>query len=220
MAKAFLLVCLLMTLTVLALRNWNRFAPGAPSPAALLPVPPPAAHPTASEAAALRARLQARARSLRAYAAAQQYSQRTAFLVDMSRPSGSYRFFIYDLAGDSILRAGLVAHGSCNRSWADSAQFANEVGCGCSSLGRYRVGAAYPGRFGTAFKLHGLDPSNSNAYARFVVLHAYDCVPDRAIDPLPLCNSLGCPMVSYRFLETAAGFIRKEKRPILLWIFN
>ncbi|RYY98958.1 MAG: hypothetical protein EOO11_06465 [Chitinophagaceae bacterium] len=110
-------------------------------------------------------------------------------------------------------RAGALLH-------PRPAPFSSEPGCGCSSLGRYKVGYAYNGSFGKAFKLHGLDASNRTAYARFVVLHAYRCVPDEELYPAALCNSLGCPMLSHKFLETAAGYIRREKKPVLLWIYQ
>lgn len=65
-----------------------------------------------------------------------------------------------------------------------------------------------------------LDSSNSNAFQRTIVLHAYDCVPDEEVYPQPICNSLGCPMVSYKFLEELTSIIAKSRTPILLWIFN
>ncbi|RYD91053.1 MAG: peptidase [Sphingobacteriales bacterium] len=222
MTKALLILCALLGLTVAAVRYR---APGAaPAAASLLSSPEPTypARPsiTNAENRALRARLRSHARDLRAYATTRGFSTRITFLLDMQRHSGTRRFFIYDLQGDSVRASGLVAHGSCNSEWLPDAAFSNEPGCGCSSLGRYKVGAAYPGRFGLAFKLHGLDRSNSNAYARFVVLHAFDCVPDKEMYPVNICNSLGCPMVSYRFLETVKTFIRAEQKPIVLWIYN
>src|ERR1700748_2650940 len=45
------------------------------------------------------------------------YSTKFCFLLDMSLGSGQNRFFVYDLASDSILMAGLVAHGSCNKDF-------------------------------------------------------------------------------------------------------
>ncbi|RYZ23669.1 MAG: peptidase [Chitinophagaceae bacterium] len=179
--------------------------------------PRPAAVPSTNTAEAVR--LRAHTESAGVYARRNGMSTRVAFLVDMRLHSGRKRFFICDLRADTVLAAGLVAHGGCNEAWLTEAAFGNDPGCGCTSTGRYRVGYAYPGRFGTAFKLFGLDPSNSNAFRRYVVLHAYDCVPDTEIYPRNICNSLGCPMVSYRFLDTAMRYIRAEKRPILLWIY-
>lgn len=165
-------------------------------------------------------RLRTRAGIAEAFAFREGFSQRIAFLLDMRLLSGQKRFFIYDLRDDSVLAAGLVAHGSCYRRFSAEAAFSNAVGCGCSSVGRYKVGGVYQGRFGKAFKLHGLDSTNANAFRRNVVLHAYDCVPDEEVYPLPICNSLGCTMVSYNFLAMVADYIQKEKKPVLLWVYN
>jgi len=189
-----------------------------PAPSASRPVAVPP--PVSATAARATRRLQAHMAGLKAFAHQEGYSTRYGFLADMSLPGGRKRFFVADLQTDTVLAAGLVAHGSCREDFLEEARFGNTVGCGCSSPGKYRVGASYPGRFGTAWKLHGLDSSNSNAFRRYVVLHAYDCVPDEEIYPMALCNSLGCPMVSYTFLETIAGYIRREQKPILLWVYR
>ncbi|WP_242692237.1 murein L,D-transpeptidase catalytic domain-containing protein [Aridibaculum aurantiacum] len=148
------------------------------------------------------------------------YNQDVCFLIDMRRPSGKKRFFIYDLKNRKIKDAGLVAHGSCNSLFLSEGKFSNVEGGGCSSLGRYKVGNRYNGNFGQAFKLHGLDSTNSNAFKRFVVLHAYHCVPDIEVYPAPICNSLGCPMISYKFLDVVNKEISRSSKPILLWIFK
>jgi hypothetical protein len=148
------------------------------------------------------------------------YNTSLAFMVDMSLPSGKNRFFMYDLQADSILSAGLVAHGSCNNGFIMDARFSNEPGCGCTSLGKYIVCNRYRGRFGDAYKLKGLDATNSNAYKRVVVLHAYSCVPDAEVYPAPVCNSLGCPMVSYKFLGRISEAIDASEKPMLLYIFR
>lgn len=64
-------------------------------------------------------------------------------------------------------------------------------GSGCTSLGKYKIGGAYQGQFGLAYKLYGLDSTNSNAYQRNVVLHAYDRVPDNEVYK-EICQSSGC----------------------------
>ena len=156
----------------------------------------------------------------KAFAQTQKLSTRFAFLIDMSQPSGRYRFFVYDFSKDSIVEKGLVAHGSCNTSYLEAAQFSNTPESGCSSLGKYKVSYSYKGQFGKAYKLKGLDATNSNAFKRFVVLHAYDCVPDEEVYPQPICNSLGCPMVSYDFLAKLSGYIDRSTKPILLWIYQ
>ncbi|MBX2924913.1 MAG: murein L,D-transpeptidase catalytic domain family protein [Chitinophagaceae bacterium] len=156
--------------------------------------------------------------SLSAFAATKKYNTRTGFLIDMSLSSGENRFFIMDLEKDSVVNAGLVTHGRCNENWLNGRKYSNETGSGCTSLGRYRIGASYQGRFGLAYKLHGLDSTNSNAFRRYVVLHSHDCVPDNETHPLLICQSDGCPTVSPSFLKKLQQIINASEKPVVLWI--
>jgi hypothetical protein len=148
------------------------------------------------------------------------FSNQYCFLIDMSIPSGRNRFFVYDLQNQSIYMSALVAHGCCNETFISRPKFSNSSNSGCSSLGKYKVGELYNGKYGKSFRLYGLDNSNSNAFKRGVVIHAYDCVPDKEIYPQVLCNSLGCPMVSFSFFKKLTNMIQKSDKPILLWIYQ
>jgi len=154
------------------------------------------------------------------YAIQNEMSTEYCFLVDMSLPSGRNRFFIYDLKKNSVINSGLVSHGSCNETFLARPKFSNESKSGCSSLGKFKVGEFYTGKYGKSFRLYGLDNCNSNAYKRAVVIHGYDCVPDEEIYPRVLCNSLGCVMVSYKFFDGISRLIRKSEKPIVLWIYQ
>ena len=158
--------------------------------------------------------------SAKAFLKNKNFSQQYCFLVDMSVSSGKKRFYAYDLAGDSVYLAGLVAHGSCNSTGLAEPKYSNQNGSGCTSLGKYKIGYKYNGRFGPAYKLHGLDSSNSNAFERAVVLHRYECVPDYELMEASICNSLGCPMVSPKFFEQLQTIIDHSKKPILLWMYE
>ncbi len=166
------------------------------------------------------ARLKTRAASIKQYLEANHYNSKICFLADMKMASGKKRFFVYDLQKDSILLSGLVAHGSCDNGFQITANFSNRINSGCSCTGKFRIGSRYEGRFGTAYKLYGLDPTNNNAYVRSIVLHAYDCVPEEEIYPLPVCNSRGCPMVSTWFLQKLQPYIKSSTRPVVINIFN
>jgi hypothetical protein len=173
-----------------------------------------------SEKKAKNSALSNRADEISNYANQKGYSTKYCFLIDMSLPGGRNRFFVYDLKKGSVAYSGLVAHGSCDERFLSRAKFSNVSNSGCSSLGRYKVGAFYHGKYGESFKLHGLDKSNSNAFPRGVVIHGYDCVPDEEIYPRVLCNSLGCPMVSYNFFDRLSRIIKHSEKPILLWIYR
>ena len=165
-------------------------------------------------------RLNGYAAKARDFCKKKNYNTQTCFLIDMSLPSGKNRFFVYDLQHDSILNAGLVAHGSCNYNFLREPKFSNTPGCGCTAEGKYKVGYKYKGRFGNAFKLYGLDSSNSNAFKRNIVLHSYSMVPEKETWPMPICNSLGCAMVSNKYLTILEKQVDKSKKPIFLWIFE
>jgi len=128
-------------------------------------------------------------------------------------------FFVYNLVKDSVEIAGLVTHGSGSGNGADELIFSNVKNSNCTSIGKYKVGTSYTGNFGLAYKLYGLDNTNSNAFDRFVVLHSHACVPNNEVNPLPICVSLGCPTVSPAFLNSLKTYLDESLRPILLWIY-
>jgi hypothetical protein len=154
------------------------------------------------------------------YAAQNDFSTKYCFFIDMSIPSGRKRFFVYDLEKGSVVFSGLVAHGSCNETFLSHPRFSNASNCGCSSLGKYKVGEFYNGKYGRSIRLYGLDNSNSNAFKRGVVIHGYDCVPDKEIHPMVLCNSQGCPMVSYNFFDKLTRLVKQSEKPIVLWVYR
>ena len=160
-----------------------------------------------------------KASDARSFLTREGYNTSVCFLIDMNLPSGQKRFFVYDLARDSIINSGLVTHGRCNEDWLEGRRYNNVVGGGCTSLGKYRIGKPYQGRFGLAYKLYGLEPTNSQAYRRYVVLHSHDCVPENPVAG-EICQSDGCPTVSPGFLKEVQSIIDRSKKPILLWIFE
>ncbi|MEJ7609807.1 MAG: murein L,D-transpeptidase catalytic domain-containing protein [Ferruginibacter sp.] len=145
--------------------------------------------------------------------------ERICFLVDMRISSGRKRFFVYDPVKDSVLAEGLVTHGSGSATTTEALQFSNTVHSKASSLGMYKTGAEYSGKFGTAFKLFGLEHTNDNAYRRAVVLHAHPLVPPDEVWPDKICTSWGCPTVNPAFLKMLKKHINHAGKPVLLWIF-
>ncbi|MEO6537655.1 MAG: murein L,D-transpeptidase catalytic domain-containing protein [Ferruginibacter sp.] len=107
-------------------------------------------------------------------------------LIDMKIPSGKKRFFIYDHKSDSVINAGLVTHGSGSDTETGFLTFSNVPHSNATSLGKYKIGKAYFGKFGLAFKLYGLNNSNSTAFARAVVLHSHPNVLAYEVIPSPI----------------------------------
>jgi L,D-transpeptidase catalytic domain len=156
---------------------------------------------------------------IKPFVKANNYCEEYCFLIDMKISSGKKRFFIYDLKKDTIVDEGLVTHGGGSVTNTDELSFCNIPNSGSTSIGKYKIGNEYSGKFGMAFKLYGLEATNSKAFERFVVLHAHSCVPEEEIYPLQICTSLGCPTVSHSFLPILKKYIDKADKPVVLWIF-
>ncbi|MGV3610366.1 MAG: murein L,D-transpeptidase catalytic domain family protein [Fluviicola sp.] len=147
------------------------------------------------------------------------YSNQKAILIDMKIPSKYFRLFVVDLKTNQIISKGLCAHGSGSEiAGTDSLQFSNIPNSYMTSLGVYKIGSSYIGNFGKSYKLAGLEKSNSNAMARVIVLHRYSCVPDEE-QYYPICNSLGCAMLSENYFEELIPIIDGESKPMILKIY-
>ena len=165
-------------------------------------------------------RLKQKGLSVLQFANENNFNATRCFLADMKIFSGNKRFFVYNLQKDSIEMAGLVAHGSGSDTGGGELFFSNTPNSNCTSLGKYKIGKSYMGKFGLAYKLVGLDNTNNKAFERFVVLHAHSCVPNENIAPVALCESWGCPTVSPDFLNELKIIISRSDKPIILWIYN
>jgi len=93
-------------------------------------------------------------------------------VADFSLPSRAPRFHLVNLADGSV-RSHLVAHGRgsdpSRTGWLE--RFSNEPRSNATSAGAYRTGSFYVGAHGHSMRLEGLDPSNSNALLRAIVVH-------------------------------------------------
>jgi hypothetical protein len=93
-------------------------------------------------------------------------------VADFSLPSRARRFHLVNLADGSV-RSHLVAHGRgsdpSHTGWLE--RFSNEPRSNATSAGAYRTGPVYDGAHGHSTRLEGLDPSNSNASSRAIVVH-------------------------------------------------
>jgi hypothetical protein len=93
-------------------------------------------------------------------------------VADFSLPSRAPRFHLVNLADGSV-RSHLVAHGRGSdpghTGWLE--RFSNEPRSNATSAGAYRTGSLYLGSHGRSMRLEGLDPTNSNALSRAIVVH-------------------------------------------------
>jgi len=168
------------------------------------------------------ARLKEKVARLDQYIKTNDFNPDYCFLVDMAIPSGKKRFFVYNLKLKSVEYSALVSHGSgsyfpgCN----DQLVFSNMPNSNATSLGKYKIGSAYQGKYGLSYKLFGLDSTNNNAFQRSIVLHSDAYVPQTETYPRHIYESAGCPAVSPVFLKEIGKYIRTSDKPILLWIYN
>jgi hypothetical protein len=98
-------------------------------------------------------------------------------IVDFALPSRLPRFHLLDLEAGKV-SAHLVSHGrgSDPAHTGVLQRFSNDEGSFASSEGCYLTADHYTGKHGRSMRLIGLDPSNSNALARAIVVHAADYV--------------------------------------------
>ena len=124
-------------------------------------------------------------------------------IADFSLPSRSPRFHLLNLTDGSV-RSHWVAHGRgsdpAHTGWL--ARFSNEPRSNATSAGAYRTDASYLGAHGHSMRLEGLDPTNSNAAARAIVVHGPWYVSDEMIGRCGMLGrSEGCFAVSNASLD-------------------
>lgn len=115
-------------------------------------------------------------------------------VVDFTAPSAVSRFHVVN-AESGQSRVLLVAHGRGSdpdhSGWVE--RFSNIPGSAASSAGTYLTGDIYCGKHGRSRRLVGLDPQNSNAEARAIVIHAATYVSANMVrDHGKLGRSEGC----------------------------
>lgn len=167
-----------------------------------------------------------KAKEARLYCKENNLNDAFCVFIDMSVHSGKKRLYAYSLKEDKILYSGLCSHGCCTGNWSDdgsklSPQFSNVPESHCSSIGKYKIGKRGWSNWGihVNYKLHGLDKSNSNAYARQIVLHSWDAVENDEVYPAGTPEGWGCPAVSDEIMKTLDADLKKHKN-CLLWIYQ
>ena len=109
--------------------------------------------------------------------------QRYWGIVDFNQRSTSKRFYVFDTVEKKV-NAYYVAHGRGSEGRVDDGVadiFSNQPSSNSSSLGIYRALNEYVGNHGRSMRLEGLEPTNSNALSRAVVLHKANYVSENFI---------------------------------------
>lgn len=134
-------------------------------------------------------------------------------IADFAAPSSQGRLHLVDLEAGKVTTL-LVAHGS--GSDPDHTgflqRFSNEVESNASCEGAFRVGSYYVGRHGASQRLEGLDPTNSNALERAIVIHgAWYAEPDIISTHGKLGRSQGCFAVGEAALDTVFTHLGQDR---------
>ena len=170
-------------------------------------------------AMSLRSRVAERAEELLHFCKERGYNQHIALFVDLSRHSGRSRFVVWSFEERRALLQCPVSHGSGSpKSHVRSAYacLSNEDGSHLSSVGHALIAERYEGRYGVAYRLDGLDDTNSNLRPRCVVLHGWGHTTSFPIFPLATTGSWGCPVLSRRMMHRVDKILKNESRVVLL----
>ncbi len=117
-----------------------------------------------------------------------------AGIADFSLRSSLPRFHIANLEAGTV-KTYLVAHGLGSDPEHDGwlHWFSNEPGSNATSRGAYITYDWYQGKYGTSIRLGGLEPSNSNALDRAIVMHSAEyATPEFVAEHGVLGRSNGC----------------------------
>lgn len=167
----------------------------------------------------LLSRVEERADELLDYCRRNGYNSRVALFVDLSRHSGRRRFVVWSFEEHRALLCCPVSHGSGSpRSHVRSsyARLSNDDGSHLSSAGRALVAERYEGRYGVAYRLDGLDDTNSNLRSRCVVLHGWEHTTSYPIFPFATVGSWGCPVLSVRMMRRVDEILKNESNVVIL----
>ena len=93
-------------------------------------------------------------------------------IADFGLHSSQKRFHFVDLVNERV-ESYHVSHGTGSDSEHDGwlKRYSNIEGSEATSRGSYMTRSWYRGRYGTSIRLDGLDPTNSNALPRAIVMH-------------------------------------------------
>ena len=119
-------------------------------------------------------------------------------VVDFTKPSTKKRFYVFDLAQDSLLYHTYVAHGR-NSGLNYASKFSNRPNSHSSSLGFYRTAETYYGKHGLSLRLDGMEAGfNDKARDRAIVVHAAQYANPQFIEQYGrLGRSYGCPALPH-----------------------
>lgn len=130
-------------------------------------------------------------------------------IADFGVPSSVPRFHFVNLERSEV-KSFFVSHGTGSDPDHDGwlKTFSNEYGSNATSRGAYISWEWYHGKFGTSMRLGGLDPENSMAFERAIVVHsAWYAEPDMVAKYGKLGRSNGCFAMAQEDLPNALLYL-------------
>ena len=143
-------------------------------------------------------------------------------LVDFDVHPGKDRFFIWDFDKQKIVYSTICEHGRGGNSTHRNAEFSNRIGSNCTSLGKYQVlhkRDMYRHKEVPCYVLRGLDPTNSNAMSRGILIHPSVCQTPTFPFPLPW-RTEGCFGLSLMGFNKVTHYKELSTKPMLLWAYR
>ncbi len=134
-------------------------------------------------------------------------NKRFMAVLEFSKHSSRSRFYIINLRTGSVNAAYHVSHGSGSDKDNDGypTYFSNQPGSKASSIGVYKTGEIYRGKYGRSLRLHGLSPTNSNVYKRAIVIHPSPYVKEANVKQ---GRSWGCMAFDYKVCGDVINMLR------------
>jgi hypothetical protein len=134
-------------------------------------------------------------------------------IVNFDLHSARPRLFVFDVADREVV-SYLCAHGSGSEGPSDDGYanvFSNTPGSEASSLGVYRCAETYESDDnGHSLRLDGLEPSNSNARSRLIVMHGAWYVSEAfAKANGRIGRSNGCPALDHAYARTVINQLKR-----------
>ncbi|MCX7641766.1 MAG: murein L,D-transpeptidase catalytic domain family protein [Elusimicrobiales bacterium] len=128
-------------------------------------------------------------------------------VLEFHKHSAKSRFYIINLNKMAVVAAYHVAHGSGSDRDNDgyATYFSNQPNSKASSIGVYKTGEIYSGKYGRSLRLHGLSPTNSNVYRRAIVIHPSPYVKEANVKP---GRSWGCMAFDYKVSGDVINMLR------------
>lgn len=135
-------------------------------------------------------------------------NKRVLSVIDFTQHSMRRRWHLVNLQSGKIESIHVThGEGSDPGHTGVARQFSNTPNSHMTSLGFYKTDKTYSGTNGYSLKLDGLSPTNSNARARYIVVHGANYAHDD--DTRKQGRSQGCPAISHANRDRIINLIKE-----------